>query len=78
MKKHLLPPQGVLFIEHQVDGEIITQRPRDGYINVTALCKKAGKELSNYLQNKSTSDFLEELCKSLGIPRLCFARQDDA
>ena len=68
-EKQLLPPQGILFIEHQVDGEVIAQRPRDGYINATALCRKAGKELSNYLQNKSTKEFLEELSRSLGIPR---------
>ena len=68
-EKQLLPTQGILFIEHQVDGEVIAQRPRDGYINATALCKKADKELANYLKNKSTKEFLEELSRSLRIRR---------
>ena len=67
-KKQFLVPQGSVFIEHQVDGEVIAQRPRDGYINATALCKNAGKLLANYLQNKSTKEFLGELSRSIGIP----------
>ena len=67
-KKQLFPPQGTLFIEHQINGDVIAQRPRDGYINATALCKKAGKRLNHYLQNKATEEFLEELSRSAGIP----------
>ena len=32
--------QQPLLIEHSVDGAIIPQRPRDGYIDATALCQE--------------------------------------
>ena len=44
-------------------------RDHDGYINLTALCKQAGKEFSNWAQLKSTKEFLDELFRSLGITR---------
>ena len=53
--------QSTLFIEHKVDGEVIPQRPRDGYINATLLCQRAGKKFNNYHRNEQTTAFLEAL-----------------
>lgn len=60
--------QGSLFIERQVNGDMIPQRPRDGYINATALCKKAGKQFKHYNENASTKLFIDELSTVVGIP----------
>ena len=60
--------QTKLFIEHQVNGEVIPQRPRDGYINATLLCQQAGKRLGHYLENRGTNDYLEALAADVGIP----------
>ena len=57
----LQPP---LLIEHDVDGEVIPQRPTDGYINATLLCKKGGKQFGDYYRLGQTKAFLKEL--SLG------------
>ena len=56
-------------IQHHVHGHLVGQRSDDGYINATAMCKAAGKEWSNYRQNKSTRAFIYELALDLGIPR---------
>jgi len=42
------------------DGKnIITEiRLSDGYINLTKLCKSGGKELSNYLKNEQSKEFI--------------------
>lgn len=65
--------QGEMFpvIEHSISNvpDVIGQRAVDGYINATSLCQAAGKALSHYLSLKSTNDFLDELSRSLGIPR---------
>ena len=61
-------PQHPLLIEHSVDGEVIPQRPQDGYINATLLCKKAKKLFGNYYQLAQTKAFLEELSLDIGIP----------
>ena len=73
MTEHNLPvpldfPQQSLLIEHSIDGEIIPQRPRDGYINATALCKKAGKLFADYNRATQTKAFLEELSLDMEIP----------
>ena len=60
-------PQPSLFIQHQVNGEVIPQRPRDGYINATALCQTAGRELKAYLRTQQTKAFLAELSRSVNI-----------
>lgn len=60
-------PQGNLFIEHALDGVIIPQNPRDGYINATAMCKKANRNFSTYYRAKSTVDFLSELSADVQI-----------
>jgi hypothetical protein len=47
----------------------VGQRVRDGYIHATAMCQTVRTEWSNYRQLQSTDAFLEELARSLGIPR---------
>ena len=62
-----LPRQGVL-IEHRVNGSVITQDPTNGYINATALCKKAGKLFADYSRLDATKAFLTALSTDMGIP----------
>ena len=62
-----LPRQGVL-IEHRVNGSVITQDPTNGYINATALCKKAGKLFADYSRLDATKAFLTALSTAMGIP----------
>ena len=57
-----------LLIEHPVGGEIVTQRPQDGYINATLLCKQAGKLFGDYHRSAQTKAFLDELSLDMGIP----------
>lgn len=60
--------QGSLLIEHNLDGEVVPQRPRDGYINATLLCQRAGKLFGDYSRNRQTKDYLGELSADMGIP----------
>ncbi len=60
--------QPSLFIEHEVDGAIVPQRPRDGYINATRLCQQAGKRLNDYMRLQQTQEYLDELMSVAGIP----------
>ena len=61
-----MPPS--LFIEHEIEGVIIPQRPIDGYINATAMCQKAGKKFAQYHMNQSTQEFVAALSADVGIP----------
>ena len=60
--------QQPMLIQHSLDGEVIPQRPRDGYINATLLCQKAGKMFGHYNQLGQTKAFLEALSADIGIP----------
>ena len=60
--------QPQLLIEHSVDGEVVPQRPTDGYINATRLCQQAGKLFADYYRLAQTKAFLEELSLDMGIP----------
>ncbi len=62
-----LARQGIL-IEHEIEGAIVPQRPRDGYINATALCQQTGKRLHDYYRLSQTTEFLKELSLETGIP----------
>lgn len=58
-----------MLIEHPVrGGEVVHQRPQDGYINATELCSRAGKLFGNYRQLDQTQAFLEALELDIGIP----------
>ena len=60
--------QQPMLIEHAVDGEVIPQRPRDGYINATILCQQTGKRFNDYYRLGQTQDYLNELRLETGIP----------
>ena len=64
------PPLLIEHPEHPVDGGIVSQRPRDGYINATHLCQRAGKLFADYRRLRHTEEFLEELSLNMGIPIL--------
>jgi hypothetical protein len=55
-------------IPHPVQGGIIYQRPKDGYINATAMCQAAGKQFKHWNENRTTKDFLVALSSAAGIP----------
>lgn len=57
-----------LFIEHSVEGEVVPQRPTDGYVNATRLCQRSGKRFSDYHRLGRTKYFLKELSAETGIP----------
>ncbi|MGL4673758.1 MAG: KilA-N domain-containing protein, partial [Wohlfahrtiimonas sp.] len=40
------------------------QRPSDGYVDATRLCKQAGKRINNYLRITETKEYLAELERS--------------
>ena len=63
---NILQPQ--LLIEHSIDGEVVPQRPTDGYINATRLCQRAGKQFGHYRSNAQTQAFLDVLSLEIGIP----------
>ena len=63
-----LLPQQSLLIEHPVNGDVVPQRPQDGYINATRLCKNAGKFFGHYRASAQTKAFLEALSLDIGIP----------
>jgi hypothetical protein len=44
-------------------------RKKDGYVNMTKLCKDGGKELFNWSANDNSKKIIDELSSSLGIPR---------
>ncbi len=61
-------PSSHSLVQRAIDGELISQRADDGYINATALCKAASKQWSHYWANAGTQAFVDELARSLGIP----------
>ena len=60
--------QPALLIENAIDGEVVPQRPQDGYINATRLCQQAGKLFGDYNRLTQTQAFLDELSTAMGIP----------
>lgn len=46
----------------------IPLRKKDGYVSLTALAKATKKKVNNYLQNKTTSEYLQALSTSEQIP----------
>ena len=60
--------QHLALIPHEVQGEMIYQRPTDGYINATAMCHAAGKRWFDYSRLTTTTAFVTELATETGIP----------
>lgn len=56
------------FIPRHAEGVVIYQRPKDGYINATAMCQATGKLWGHYRSNTGTEAFLGELSSDIGIP----------
>ncbi|MBJ7535064.1 KilA-N domain-containing protein [Rhodomicrobium vannielii ATCC 17100] len=54
-------------IPHTLEGEIINQRIKDGYVNATAMCNAARKLWGNYRRNEATQEFLDELSTDMRI-----------
>lgn len=50
------------------NGRCIIEWINDGYVNGTAICKAAGKEIKHYLSNRSTKEYVETLSIEVGIP----------
>jgi hypothetical protein len=44
-------------------------RRKDGYINATKLCRDGGKELFNYISNKSSHQLVDAIMQDLRIQR---------
>lgn len=55
-------------IPHEAQGSVIHQRPIDGYINATAMCRAANKAWADYRRLKTTGDYLDALSVDMGIP----------
>jgi hypothetical protein len=65
----LLPPVQPTQIEaREWNGHPIQRRQMDGYVNATAMCKANGKHLPHYLANGRTTEYLQALAGSVGIP----------
>ena len=62
-------PQQPMLIEHSLDdGDVVHQRPQDGYVNATELCRRAGKQFNDYARLGQTKAFLDALFLETGIP----------
>jgi hypothetical protein len=55
-------------IPRQLDGAVVRQRVKDGYINATAMCQAAGKRFFDYHRLETTAAFQEALETETGIP----------
>lgn len=60
------PQYSLPLISHEVEGRIIRQRARDGYINATAMCFAAGREWRRYRRLDSTNEFIAALESATG------------
>ena len=58
-----------MLIEHSLDGgDIVHQRPQDGYVNATELCARSGKQFGHYRATAQAQAFLDALSLEIGIP----------
>lgn len=64
----LRPAQPAQIEAREWNGHPIQRRQIDGYVNATAMCKANGKHLPHYLANGRTSEYLQALSGSVGIP----------
>lgn len=65
--------QQLALIPHDYQGQVITQRSRDGYINATAMCRATGKLWSKYREREATKEFFKVLAMDLQIPEVHLA-----
>jgi len=57
----------ILNFVRPVNGVIVEQRIRDGFINGTAMCVAHSKDISDWLGNKTTFELLNALSRRLGF-----------
>ena len=50
------------------NGHPIQRRQIDGYVNATAMCKAGGRRWNHYVTNDRTTEYLQALSGSAGIP----------
>jgi len=50
------------------NGAVIRQRPIDGYLDATTMCKAVGKQFNDYYRLKSTQEYLKAYSLKTGIP----------
>jgi hypothetical protein len=62
----MLLPTG--YINHTAEGEVINQRVKDGYVNATAMCKAADRQMKHYNELATSKAFILELSSVVGIP----------
>lgn len=55
-------------INRDFHGATIHQRPNDGYLDATAMCKATKKRLNDYCRLKSTQEYIAALSSDTGIP----------
>lgn len=55
-------------IPHIIEGELVSQRIKDGYVNATSMCRAAGKLWGHYWENETSKAFAHELEADIGIP----------
>jgi hypothetical protein len=54
-------------IVHEVNGVQVNQRPQDGYINATEVCKANNKEWRYYWRSSNTKKYVKALAEDLGL-----------
>ena len=57
-----------LFFYHTYNNKQIRQRIADGYFSATDMCQSVEKRIANFLQLKTTDNYIETLSKTLLIP----------
>ncbi len=55
-------------ISHDYNGTVISQREKDGYVNLTQMCAAGEKFVADYLRLNSTNEYLTELSDSMETP----------
>jgi hypothetical protein len=50
------------------NGVAIQRRQADGYVNATAMCRAGGRRWNHYQANERTTEYLQALSGSAGIP----------
>ena len=50
------------------NGHPIQRRQADGYVNATSMCRAGGRRWNHYVTNDRTTDYLQALSGSAGIP----------
>jgi len=54
-------------IRHEFNGAIIEQRPKDGFINGTAMCQAQEKLINDWFRIEETFELFRELAHQEGI-----------